>query len=240
MKRIILSLLISLAPYASIAQELEEIVVTASRGSVDSLPGVVLTKTGDYLLLKVLLTNDTRDERAREQEIYKTLKNAITAAQKISGIELSLVEEDFVVPLNIDNYRVDLESGRRPDSAEATIRVKTAIPKQQKEATALVEKMKGFVKSVPVEGRTELTAVGSVAVSVVSPNSYRTDILKLVAEDIKTVTASLGEDYRVVLEGADRPVRWVRNGSLQLTLYIPYQYLVVPINISSIIMAPDY
>lgn len=221
------------------AQTLEEIVVTA-RKMEEPLPGVVLKKAGDFLLLEVLVSNDTRDEGRRKKEIFNTLKNAISSASKISGIELSLVEDDYVVPLNKDNYKVELHSGSRPDTSEATIRVKTAIPKDQQEAAELIEKMKGFVKKVPVEGRTELKALSSVDVSIVSPNAYRSEIIKLFSEDVKSVTNSLGDEYRVYVEGIDMPVQWVRVGPLQLALYIPYRYVVIPNNVNSIMVTSDY
>lgn len=54
----------------------EEVIVTGIRGSIDEYPGVTFTKKGDYLLLKLLISNDTREEEVRKKKYtkrYKTL-----------------------------------------------------------------------------------------------------------------------------------------------------------------------
>lgn len=218
---------------------LEEVIVTAQQRG-DPLPGTVLKKTGDFLLLEVKVLNDTRDEKDRKEEIYQTLKNAISTASKNKAIELSIVESGFVIPLTLDNHRIELNKGSRPDTSVATIRVKTAIPSDIKKATKLIDEMKSFVDEVKVVGRTDLESLSSIDVSVVSPNQYRHEIISLFSADAKGVASSLGDDYRIVVEGIDRPVQWVRVGPLQLALYIPYSYSVVPNNINSIILMPEY
>lgn len=241
MKYLALTLLGILITSSSLAQGqgLEEIIVTAQMRD-ESPPGVVLKKPADYLLLEVLVTNDTRDKEQRKKEIYKTLENALKTAGKIPGIELSLVENNYVVPLNKDNYRVGLRAGPRPDTSRATIRVKTSIPQDEQKATALVDKMEKFVDQVTVVGRSELQSLSSVDLSIVSPGQYRAEIIQLFAEDVKAVTDSLGEGYEVIVEGIDAPVQWARSGPLHLSLYIPYTYTVIPKNVNSIMVSPDY
>lgn len=80
LKLIILSVSFLIISNTSFAQgSLEEIVVTGTKES-SSMPGTVLRKKGDFLLLEVLISNDTRDKDQREKEIMKTLKNAQTTA----------------------------------------------------------------------------------------------------------------------------------------------------------------
>ncbi|MDP5208330.1 hypothetical protein [Microbulbifer sp. 2205BS26-8] len=220
-------------------QMIEEVIVTAARVD-EPLPGVVLKKTGDFLLLEVEIWNDSRDEKRRKEEIYQTLKNALSTASRNRNVELSIVESGFVMPLTLDNHRIELKRGSRPDTTMAKIRVKTAIPSDMNKATKLVDEMTGFVDEVNRVGRTEFNSLGSVDVSVVNPNQYRSEIIALFSADAKAVATSLGEDYKVIVEGIDRPVQWVRVGPLQLALYVPYSYNVIPNNINSIIMAPDY
>lgn len=239
MKKTMILLLGILFSLESFAQALEEVIVTA-RMRDEPMPGIVLKRPGDFLLLEVLVSNDTREKEKREKEIYTTIENAIKTAKGIPGIELSLVENDYVIPLSKDNFKVELRAGSRPDTSKATIRVKTSIPDNQQEAAALIEKMKGFVKKVPVVGRSEIEALSSVDVSIVSPNKYRSEIIKLFSKDIKEVTSSIGDDYKVIVEGIDRPVKWVRSGPLTLALYIPYHYVVIPKNVNSVMVAPDY
>ncbi|MFS1526327.1 hypothetical protein ACL7TT_19890 [Microbulbifer sp. 2304DJ12-6] len=220
-------------------QALEEVIVTSARID-EPLPGVVLKKTGDFLLLEVEVWNDTRDEKRRKQEIYQTLKNAISTASKHRNIELSIVESGFVIPLTLDNHRIELKRGSRPDTSRAKVRVKTAIPSDMNKATKLVEEMASFVDKVNLVGRTEFNSLGSIDVSVVNPNQYRSEIIALFSADAKAVATSLGDDYKVIVEGIDRPVQWVRVGPLQLALYVPYSYNVIPDNITSISLTPEY
>lgn len=93
---------------------------------------------------------------------------------------------------------------------------------------------------MPVIGRTQLTALNKVDVSIVAPNQYRQEILDIVVADINKVTTGLGEEYKVVIQGLDKPVDWVRNGPLHLSMYIPFTYIIIPENVSSINVMPDY
>jgi hypothetical protein len=231
-KQLLLGLLAMTSSGVAFSQ-LEEIVVTGSR--VDSTPGVFLRRHGDYLLLEVAVTNDTREEAGREDEIYRTLRGALTAAERNRDLEISVVNDDgLVYPLTPESYRIDLSPGNRPDTSTATITVKTAVPSGDADGQALVKKLREFVADLPIVGRTQLEPVGDVQISVVDPHQYRNEIIKLVAGDISEVTSTLGSEYRVVVEGIDRPVEWFRLGLLDLGLYVPYRYIVIPQSVTSV------
>ena len=51
---------------------------------------------------------------------------------------------------------------------------------------------------------------------------------------LEVVTSTLGAEYRVVVGGIDRPVEWFRLGLLDLGLFIPYRYAVIPQSITSV------
>ena len=224
---------LALASSSVASSQLEEIVVTGSR--VQSTPGVFLRRHADYLLLEVAVTNDTREEAGREDEIYRTLRGALTAAERSKEVDISVVNDDGIVyPLTLDNYRIELDPGNRPDTSTATISVKIAVPADAADGQALVNKLREFVASLSVVGRTQLEPVGDVEISVVDPHQYRGDIVKLVAGDIDQVTSTLGAEYRVVVGGIDRPVEWFRLGLLDLGLFIPYRYTVIPQSITSV------
>jgi hypothetical protein len=213
--------------------QLEEIVVTGSR--VETTPGVFLRRHADYLLLEVAVTNDTREQAGREDEIYRTLRGALTAAERNRAVEISVVNDDgLVYPLTPENYRIDLSPGSRPDTSTARISMKTAVPSTDADGQALVNKLREFVASLSVVGRTQLAPVGDVRISVVDPHQYRNEIIKLVAGDIGQVTSTLGAEYRVIVEGIDRPVEWFRLGLLDLGLFIPYRYTVIPQSVTSV------
>ncbi|HEV8332637.1 MAG TPA: hypothetical protein VGQ22_14530 [Steroidobacteraceae bacterium] len=226
--------LLGVAP-VSFAQGVEEVVVTASRSDEGGLPGTFLRKTGDFLLLQVNVRNDTREAAARKEEIYATLRNALANATRDGSIELSVIDEsDLVIPLKVDSATVVLSPGDRPDTSITRISVKTRIPPTGANGQALISKLKDFTAGVKEVGRTKLEASGSVDISIVAPHRYREEIIALYAADAKKVAAALGDDYRIVTSGIDRPVRWVRMGLLELALFVPYTYQVVPSSIHSV------
>jgi hypothetical protein len=216
----------------------QEIVVTGSR--IELRPGVFLQRNGDFLLLRVLVTNDTREQKGREDEIYKTLRDALTAAERQRDIEISVItEEDLVYPLTPSNYRIELRGGGRPDTSAATISVKTAVPANDADGPALTSKLRKFVADLPVAGRTLLQPDGDVEISVVDPHQYRGQIVKLVTAEARQVANDLGSDYRIVLEGIDRPVQWFRLGVLELGLFVPYNYTVIPQSVTTVAVTQE-
>ena len=196
---IVVSCLMFLTSVAE-AQELEEIVVTGTLAGSD-VPGKHLRRDADNLLLRVQIVNDSRDEDQREDEIHKTLLSAINAASKNSRIELSTVSASgFVLPLNESNYRIDLENGNRPDTSEAYFRAKSAVTASTGDGEAQVLELKRFVSGLKMVGRTQVFVSGDVEVSIVNPNQYRAEAIKLFAEDVGSVTSALGSDnYRVIV-----------------------------------------
>lgn len=228
------------APIVATGQGLEEVVVTANRNEGEAMPGTFLRKTGDFLLLQVVVRNDTREAPARKEEIYATLRNALADAKRAGDIELSVIDEnDLVIPLKVDSATVSLSPGDRPDSNFTRISVKTRIPSSGANGQVLISKLKDFVAGIKEDGRTKLDADGSVDISVISPHQYRDEIIALYAADARKVTAALGEDYKVVTTGIDRPVRWVRIGLLELGLFVPYSYDVLPTSVHTFVTAPD-
>ena len=221
------------------AEVIEEIVVTGSYVE-HSPPAQRVVRSADNLLLKVLITNDARDEDERKSEIHATLLGAVRLAKKTKNIELSSVSSnDFVLPLNSANYKIDLMNGSRPDTSQAFFRVKTRIVPGAN-AEQLLSDLKRFTSDLKMTGRTLVEVQGNIEVSIINPRQYRAQAIKLMAEDVKTVTGALGSDYRVVLTGIDKPVEWARVGSTDVAIFIPYEYIVVPTSVSSITSFPDY
>jgi hypothetical protein len=205
----LLALLLSPCAFA----QLEEIVVTGSRVEEGtSMPGTFLRKTGDFLLLQVSVVNDTREEKARKDEIYATLRTALAAARRDGAIELSVIEDGLVIPLKVDSATVRLRAAGRPDTEATTISVKTRIPANNADGAALISKLKDFVTSLKVTGRTELDADGDVEISVVGPNNYRDEIIALAAADANKVSRSLGNDYKVLVQDSIVPCALYASG----------------------------
>jgi len=223
------------APIAA-AQE-DEVIVTATRRSGPSVsPGIFLETKGDFLLLNVRIENDSRSLAIRLQEISDTVDNIIAAAENEPDIELSLVGEGNIVrPLSLENFKTGIRSGNRPDTSIAFLKVKTEIPDDVQDSFRLASKLGAFVEDIEEIGRTRIKAKGEVAVSVINPFKYRRKVVDLILAEVNDVTDTLGPDYRVILTGIDGEVKWVRSGDLNLAFFLPYQYMVLPTSVNSII-----
>jgi hypothetical protein len=220
---------------AAMAQEsLEEVVVTGSRSEGSSIPGTSLRRPGDFILLTVQVSNDSREEKTRTDEINATLRAMLSAASKDKTIELSVIgDNNLVLPLRLDSATLQLGKGKRPDTSETTISVKTRIPAAVGNSSALVARLRDFVTGIKPAGRTIIDEDGDFEISIVNPAQYRDQVISLFAADVKKVTAALGTDYKVVTQGIDQPIRWVRAGMLEVTIFVPYSYDVIPASVTS-------
>ena len=222
-----------LIPLQADAQE-DEVVVTGSRLSAS--PGIYLEKRGDYLLLEVQIENDSRELDTRLEEINDTVDSIIDAAEADPSIELSIVGDgNMVRPLSMENFRTGIRSGGRPDTSVAFLKVKTEIPNAVADSYKLATKLGSFVEDLDEVGRTRITALDDIAVSVVNPFQYRKEVMDLIIDEVNDVTGKLGPDYRVILTGIDGELEWVRSGDLNLAFYLPYKYMVIPDSLNSIV-----
>lgn len=228
------SLLVWLGAGAAYGQDLEEVVVTGMRGADVAVPGTSLKRPGDFILLMVEVSNDSRDEKTRQSEIEATLRAMLAAAAKDKSIDLSVIgDNNLVLPLKLDSATLRLVGGKRPDTSETTISVKTAIPKTVGNSSALVAKLKDFAAGIKPVGRTIIDDDGELEISIVNPAQYRDRVIELFAADVKKVVAALGADYKVVARGIDAPIQWVRDGMLEVTIFVPYSYDVLPATVTS-------
>lgn len=228
----------SIAIFEAYAQ-IDEIIVTSSKRS-EPVPGVFLEMKGNFLLLEIEMENDARDLETRIREIDETTTRMLAAAEKDKTISLNLIDDtDLVRPLSLETFRSGIQKGERPDTSVAYLRVKTEIPDKVADSYKLSRKLADFVKSIEVVGRTEIDTEGEITVSVLNPYQYRDEVLSLVLNEIKTTTEKLGPNYRVIVNGLDRELRWTRSGDLNLAFYIPYSFTVVPTSIQTYVI-PEY
>ena len=219
------------------AQE-DEIIVTATKRE-SSVPGIVLEKRGDFLLLEVDIENDSRGLDVRMSEISQTVENIIAAAELDPSIQLSMVDEnDLVRPLSLETFTTGIRGGARPDTSIAYLKVKTPIPDSVADSYKLATKLGVFIEAIDEVGRTTIDASDEISVSVVNPYQYRKEVLNMVLSEIKEVTTTLGPEYRAVITGIDGEVQWVRSGDLSLAFYLPYNYDILPATLTT--MSPDY
>jgi hypothetical protein len=244
MKRIavLLAIMAAVSPGPVSAQSggLGEIIVTASRRQVagaaseddedaaSRVPAIGLRRTADYAVWFVNITGDTREASRRQQEIYDMLKNAVALAARTGGIELG-TGTYVVEPLTLANYRnVPLTGAGRSDSERANFIIKTKLAGGL-DAKAALARVEAFIKAVQPVGRAELTRNNDQTLSIVDPDQYRSAIADLVAADAKAYAARFGPEYRVEVNGIDRPVEWSRASLTEVVLYLPYNYQIVPV-----------
>ncbi len=195
----------------------------------DSTPGLFLEKRGDYLLLEVRIENDSRELTTRLKEINVAVQDFMTAARANPDITLSIVDDnDFVRPLTQENFSDGFRGGVRPDTSVATLKVKTAIPDKVEDSYKLATLLSEFVDSIEEKDRTKIQTYNDISVSVVNPYQYRGELIKLVVSEVNAITDSLGPEYRAVIVGLDKDLRWVRSGDLNLAFYLPYSYNIIP------------
>lgn len=231
MRRLIFSILATAMAAPLAAQDLatEEIVVTGTRVAQDDysemMPAVGLRRAADFLVQQVTIRGDTRDPDQREKEIRTMLANAIKAATK-QGVELAT--GDYILtrltPENADE--LELVNDRRPDSERIDFLVKAPLgTRGVAQAQAAI---KAFVEAVPEVGRAQMDTLDDPTLSIVGPDSYRLQIVALVADDAKRQAGVLGDGYGVELTGLNMPVQWARSGPGEVMLFIPYELKVVP------------
>ena len=209
----------------------DEIIVTAGRRTAESyeerMPAIGLRRLADFAVQPVVITGDTRDEGQRHDEIFRMIRGAIELAAKRGGIEIAIGDET-VETLTLANYRsVTLTSDRRPDANKVTTLVKTRLSAET-DAKAALDRITAFIKAVPPVGRSQMEADGDLTLSVVRPDQYRAEIVRLIAADAAANIEAFGADYALTARGVERPVEWTRASLTDVLLYIPYELTVVP------------
>ncbi len=216
----------------------ERLVYSDQAIAVSELPGVRLIRKGDSLLLTVQLINDSIEPERRNQELKETLANMLAAADADQTIELSVVDkEGYITEVSSIDQNVDiLGSTAQRGMSHIDIRLKTSIPDEAIDGQPLVKRLRDFVGSTSTVGRTVVTPTGKVDISILNPEQYRGEIIKLITAEIGLITGELGDDYKVILEGLEKPLGWRRTGIVDLELYIPYRFKVIPGTVTSVLM----
>jgi hypothetical protein len=209
---------------APLLAQVEEVVVTGSRINSDEysrMPAVVLERRADFLVRPIRLTNDTRSEEARTQEIYETLRDMVADSAKHAGFALGYGEH-FLIPITATDYEVPLERGDRPDTSATTLYVKMALGEKDDVQKAIAEP-DAFIKKVRLSGRTEVYMTGEVGLSLIKPEKYRYDIIAKITQDAKRLQSATALQCKVEISGLSNRVSWRRSDVSLLTLYIPYE-----------------
>ena len=217
--------ILSLLGSQGVFGQVGEVVVTGSRISGEDysrMPAVTITKQADFLIRSLRLSNDTRSEGARSDELYQTIKDLLSATSKQPGFALAY-GEDFLIPITAQDYKIPLNpEGKREDSSYVDIYVKIALGASVN-MSEVATRLNGFVKNAKLTGRTEIKAQDDLALSLVNPERYRYEIIQKISQDAVQLRASVGESCKVSIAGLEGRVMWQRSDISELTLYIPHR-----------------
>lgn len=217
--------------------DFDEIIVTGARRANN--PAIFIEKRGDFLLLDVRIQNDSRERKERIRDLELTIQGIVEAAKEQPDIELSLVEDGFVRPLTQLAFMDTVRPGNQPDTSFSNLKVKTDIPKSNVEAYKLVRKLDDFVDSLDGVGRTTISTYEDVAVSIINPFQFRTEVRDKVIEEMTSTLERLGPGYAIIPRGLDKQITWVRSGDLNLKFYMDYSYKIYPETLSVDISIED-
>lgn len=222
----------------ALAQDGEgEIMVTGSRISAPAAPIVIsnpipaaaltLRRTADFAVQSVKIAGDTDEEEPRRNEILAMVKGAI---EKSGNYGVQLATGELVVePLTLANYKnlAITEDEEEYDTEFVRFLIKTPLAPGMDAKTAL-DRITRFMKELPAVGRAQIKPEGELTLSVVRPEQYRIEIVKLVAADAAKIANEFGPAYGAQISGLDRPVQWGRASLTEVFLYLPANYTVVP------------
>jgi len=227
------AVIIALCPSALLAQQaqapgLGEVMVTANRQNPRyaqaDRPVVGLRRQADSIVIPVTISSDTRDEATRKKEIHAVLLSALGQA---SAAGLELVSGSVQIePVTRENYQdLPFEWAGRVDTSKVDLLVKARFDGS---AASTSKKLLGFIGSVHGSGRATIETRGGPILTVVNPDQYREDIIKLVAEDARHSADLFGPNFSFNISGIDGQVSWSQVSSAEVFLYIPYRYAIVP------------
>jgi hypothetical protein len=224
MRRIVIVLIMLAALGATlVAQErfmMENVTVTSE---AESDPPVSIRKTGDFLVLKVGIENDSREYSQRRQEMYDTLERMVDAAARTSRIKLHSGE----YPVDKNSYKIKLREGdKRADTSLADVFVKIPL-KPGDDVPRLTEELRKFVLGIKVSGRTELLP-GEVGLSILDPEQYRYELIEAIAKDVKKTREIFGGANDFSVFGLDKKMKVRRVSVTEVELYLGYEFQILP------------
>ncbi|MEP7221322.1 MAG: TonB-dependent receptor [Novosphingobium sp.] len=225
---VLAAILLSLPTAGQAQNDLGEIVVTAQRRSGDYYSDeqtvIGLRRDADSAVQAIWITSDSRAESMRKSEIHAML---LAALQRAGAAGVQLVMGDFeLVTVTAANYR-DLVflPGNRPDTSKIALFVKAKLAGSTGNAQMRID---DFVKAVPSNGRALMEKQGNLTLTIINPDQYRDEVVKLVAENAKRYASYFGPEYGVEVGGLNEQLAWTQVSNTQVFLYIPYRFSIKP------------
>lgn len=230
---IVMAALIGLSANPAVAQlgttgGLGEVLVTANRNNArfaqQDRPVIGLRRQADAAVMQITISSDTREEASRKKEIHTVLLSALDRA---AGAGLELVWGDYqLAPVTRANYAtLPLEWAGRADTSKVVLLVKVRLAGS---VTTAEKQLTNFIKAVPDYNRATLGQSGKLMLTIVDPDQYREQVVRLVAEDAKRNAGMFGPDFSFNITGIDGQIGWSQVSNSDVFLYLPYHYTIVP------------
>lgn len=207
---------------------LGEVVVTANRNNIryfqQDRPVVGLRRQADGAVIAVSISSDSRDAETRKKEIHAVL---LAALGRAGGAGVELVSGGYQLePVTKANYtELPLQWAGRADTSKVDLLVKTRLAGS---ATATAKRLIDFVKAIPKSDRGVIDMTGSLTLTIVEPDQYRDQVVKLIAEEATRNAAIFGPEFRYNISGIDSQLSWTQVSSTDVFLYLPYRYTIYP------------
>lgn len=216
------------APSAPTSSGLGEVVVTANRQNTryaqQDRPVVGLRRQADAAVMPMAISSDTREEAVRKKEIHAVLLGALDRAAT-AGLDL-VSGTVQIAPVTRANYQdLPFQWAGRADTSKVDLMVRVKLAGSAAQAE---KRLTDFIKAIPGSGRGVTDKTGGMTLTIVDPDRYRDDIVRLVAEDAKHNAAMFGPDFGFNVSGIDGQVGWSQVGSTEVFLYLPYRYTIIP------------
>lgn len=227
--RLLLSAALLFAAFPAVAQDgMGEIMVTAQRSSgefySDEQTVIGLRRSADSAVQNVSITSDSRDESMRKREIHAML---LAAIERAGSAGVQLVTGDFeLTPVTRENFKDLLfKNGSRPDTSKIDLMVKAKLGGSTGNAQKRID---DFIKAVPPNGRALMDKLGDPTLTIINPDQYRDEIVKLVAENARRYAGYFGPEYGAEVGGLNEQLAWAQVSWTEVFLYIPYRFSIKP------------
>ena len=211
----------------AMAQDIGEVVVTASRSDgnyySDDKTVIGLRRPADNAVQRVWIVSDSRDADMRCREVLAMLDAAMARA---GGAGVTLVDGDFELkPIARADYDCKSMGGAgRPDTSQISFYVKAPVTG----GATPDKRIAAYIKSVPVTGRSLMETRGGLTLTIINPDQYRDEVVKLVAQQSLRYASYFGPDYGVEVGGLNEELYWTQVSETEVFLYIPYRFTVRP------------
>jgi hypothetical protein len=150
-----------------------------------------------------------------------------SALKRSASSGVVLVTGDFELQeVTLTNYKdLPFGNGNRSDTSTISFFVKSKLANSTGSAQARID---SFIKGVAPSGRSLLEKRGELTLTIVNPDQYRDQIIKLIAAESLKYAGFFGTDYGVEIGGLNEQLSWAQASGTEVFLYIPYRFTIKP------------